>query len=219
MSLAVAALLALLTAPFLVHISTAEDLTGRAPLVLLSGPDRVTNVVADSSIFDDAAPIEAFLTAVDGEPPDWPAIYGTDGIGHDERLFALNRERDERRRANERLDQRMTFFWLGEISGIDGAGEGFRIAVGPKTIPTRWGVVRFKPENLPGNLLAIPDAEQRERLRADIGQGRTVEIQVAMTGTLVREESIIYDFAHEEAGRGMVMPVVWVKEIRYFMIR
>lgn len=46
-----------------------------------------------------------------------------------------------------------------------------------------------------------------------------MEIQVAMTGTLVREESIIYDFAHEEAGRGMVMPVVWVEEIRYFMIR
>ena len=219
MPFAVAVLLAILTAPFLLHISTAEDLSGRAPLVVLSGPERVTDVVADSSIFDNAAPIEAFLTAVDGAPPDWPAIYGADGVGHDERQFALNRQRDERRRPNERLDQRLTFFWPGEISGFAVAGEGFRIAVGPKTIPTRWGLVRFKPENLPGNLLAIPDAEQRERLRTDIRQGRTVEVQVAMTGKLVREESIIYDFAHEEPGRGMVMPVVWVEEIRYFMIR
>jgi len=216
---AVAVLLAILTAPFLLHISTAEDLSGRAPLVVLSGPEGVTDVVADSSIFDNAAPIEAFLTALDGAPPDWPSIYRTDGLGHDERLFALNRERDERRRPNERLDQRMTFFWPGEISGFDCTGEGFRIAIGPKSIPTRWGLVRFKPENLPGNLLAIPDAERRESLRSDIGHGKTVEVQVAMTGKLIREESIIYDFAHEEPGRGMVMPVVWVEEIRYFMIR
>lgn len=138
MSLALAALLALLTAPFLLHISTAEDLTGRAPLVLLPGPDRVANVVASSSIFDDAAPIEAFLTAVDGEPPDWPAIYGTDGTGHDERLFALNRERDERRRANERLDQRMTFFWLGGYPESTATGSVSPSAQRPSRLAGAW---------------------------------------------------------------------------------
>jgi hypothetical protein len=216
---AVAAFLVILTAAFWLQNPTARGFSGEAPLVSVSGPDRYTDVVADSLILDEAAPIEALLTDLDAAPPDWAAIYGTDGGGHDERLFALNRQRDERRRPAERLDRRVTFFWPGEISGLDGASEGFRIAIGPKIIPTRWGLVRFKPENLPGNLLAIPDSAQRERLRADVVRGKRIEVHVAMTGRLVQEESIIYDFAHEEPGRGMVMPVVWVEEIRYVMTR
>jgi hypothetical protein len=36
---------------------------------------------------------------------------------------------------------------------------------------------------------------------------------VLITGRLLPEESIIYDFAHDEPGHGMVMPVVRVEEI------
>jgi hypothetical protein len=199
--------------------STAGELSGQAPLIVLSGSDRVADAVAGSLMLDHAAPIEMFLTGLDGAPPDWTALYGIDGAGHDERLFALNRQRDERRRANERLDQRVTFFWPGQISGVDGAGEGFRIAVGPNIIPTRWGLVRFKPENLPANLTAVPSQEEHERVRAGVVGGASVDVQVVMTGRLVPEDSIIYDFAHEEPGRGMVMPVVWIEEIRYVITR
>ena len=218
MPFSVAAVVFILTAAWS-QSSTAEDLSGQAPLIVLSAPDRVADVVAGSLILDHPAIIEAFLTALDEAPPDWTAVYGIDGAGHDERLFALNRQRDERRRANERLDQRVTFFWPGEMSGVDGAGEGFRIAVGPQLIPTRWGLVRFKPENLPGNLTAVPTREGRERLGAGVVGGKRVEVLVAMTGRLVPEESIIYDFAHDEPGRGMVMPVVWIEEIRYVVTR
>lgn len=39
-----------------------------------------------------------------------------------------------------------------------------------------------------------------------------------MTGRLVPEESLIYDFAHEEPGRGMVMPVVRLERVDYLLI-
>jgi hypothetical protein len=218
MPFAVVAFLFICTAGWL-HGATVGELSGHAPLMVLSGSDRFADAISDSVILDDADPIEAFLTALDGAPPDWTVVYGMAGTGHDERLFALNRHRDELRRANERLDRRVTFFWPGQISGIDGDGDGFRIAVGPKIIPTRWGLVRFKPENLPGNLTAVPTREETERIRAGVAGGKTVDVQVAMTGKLVPEESIIYDFAHEEPGKGMVMPVVWIEEIRYAVRR
>jgi len=218
MPVAVAAVLFICTAAW-VHGSSAGELSGHAPLMVLSGSDRFADAVAGSVVLDDAGPIEAFLTALDGAPPDWTVVYGIDGAGHDERLFALNRQRDELRRANERLDRRVTFFWPGQISGFDDAGDGFRIAVGPKIIPTRWGLVRFKPENLPGNLTAVPTREEWQRIRAGVMDGKTVDVQVAMTGRVVPEESIIYDFAHEEPGMGMVMPVVWIEEIRYAVSR
>jgi hypothetical protein len=40
---------------------------------------------------------------------------------------------------------------------------------------------------------------------------------VAITGRLLPEESIIYDFAHDERGQGMVMPVVRVERVDYFV--
>jgi hypothetical protein len=42
-------------------------------------------------------------------------------------------------------------------------------------------------------------------------------VTVAMTGRLIPEESIIYDFAHEEPGQGMIMPVVRVQRIDYLL--
>jgi hypothetical protein len=42
---------------------------------------------------------------------------------------------------------------------------------------------------------------------------------VAMTGRLVPEESIIYDFAHEEPRLGIVMPVVRVERLDYVLVR
>jgi len=75
--------------------------------------------------------------------------------------------------------------------------------------------VRFKPEELPSNLTAIPDPGQRETLWRRIGQGQPVEVDVALTGKLIAQESLIYDFSHDEEGRGVIMPVVRIERIDF----
>jgi hypothetical protein len=49
--------------------------------------------------------------------------------------------------------------------------------------------------------------EQRER----------IEIDVAIIGRLIPEESIIYHFAHDEPGQGMVMSVMRVERVDYVL--
>ena len=38
-----------------------------------------------------------------------------------------------------------------------------------------------------------------------------------MTGHLITEESVIYDFSHEEEGQGLIMPVVEVEQVDYLL--
>jgi len=82
---------------------------------------------------------------------------------------------------------------------------------------TRWGQVRFKPESLPSELLAVPPPDLKESLRARVARGENVKVLVAMTGGLVQNEALIYDFAHEDPGQGMIMPMVRVERIDYFL--
>jgi hypothetical protein len=166
--------------------------------------------------------IEQFLDAVDGAPPDWSAIYGE---GHhdpriDERLFDLNRDRDAKRDGNKALQSRITFLWPGELSDYDAETGGFRVAIGPDVTATRWGLVRFKPEDIPGNLIAIPaDPITGKALRTSIEQHEPVEIKVAVTGKLTPEESVIYDFSHDGDGRGVIMPVVRIERVDFILAR
>lgn len=134
-----------------------------------------------------------------------------------DRLFEENRARDRLRAGSPALARRIAFVWEGVMTGYDPETGGFRLAVGPKVIPTAWGDVRFKPYGLPGGLIAVPSAGLREQLRARRAGGETVEVDLILTGRLIPEESIIYDFAHEQKGRGMVMPVVHVERIDYFL--
>jgi hypothetical protein len=85
-------------------------------------------------------------------------------------------------------------------------------------IVTRWGQVRFKPEGLPAELVAVPLLDLKESLHARVGRGETVKVYVAMTGRLVQNEALIYDFAHEDPGQGMVMPMVRVEQIDYLIL-
>jgi hypothetical protein len=39
---------------------------------------------------------------------------------------------------------------------------------------------------------------------------------VAMTGYVVSDEALIYDFGHEVRDQGMIMPIVRVEQIDYF---
>jgi hypothetical protein len=189
----------------------AQEADGIRPL-LTSGMNGLRQTLPnDTRLLASAHSIETFLSLVDGMPPDWDEVHGHGG--HDERLFALNRKRDQLREGRTKAAGLVTFFWDGELSNYDSRLGGFRVAIGPRMIPTRWGLVRFKPESLPSELVAVASLQTRNALR-----GRTkIEIIVAMTGRLLPQESIIYDFAHEEPGKGMVMPVVRIERLDYLL--
>lgn len=198
-----------------------QDLVGSRPLLTLE-PDKLPSLLpSDTHLLIEVGAIERFLDQLDGEPPDWAAVYGHGhhDPGHDDRLFTLNRERDAGRTGKPVLRWKVTFLWSGELSRYDPKTGGFSVAVGPKFTATRWGVVRFKPEDLPANLLAIPNPRLRESLRRKFERGQRIEIEVAMTGRLIPEESLIYDFSHDEEGRGLVMPVVRIERLEYLMLR
>jgi hypothetical protein len=168
-------------------------------------------------LLHDHVAIEKFLEALDGSPPNWAELHGKDGARHDEMLFALNRERDRLRAGRPALSERITFLWDGVLSSYDPDKAGFLVAVGPEVISTNWGLVRFKPESLYAELVAVPPPDLREPLRARVARGESVKVIVAMTGRLMPDEALIYDFAHEEPGQGMVMPMVRVERIDYLV--
>jgi hypothetical protein len=166
----------------------------------------------------DQAAIEQFLVELEDRPPEWATVYGQGHHDpeHDERLFALNRERDARRKGKAPLKWLIVFVWLGELSQFDDQREGFPIALGPRFNRTAWGDVRFKHEDVPATLLALAAGETAE-LTNRLRQGERVEIDVLMMGHLIEEESLVYDFSHEEEGRGLIMPVVRVESVEFVL--
>jgi hypothetical protein len=199
----------------------AEDALGTRPLLKNSRKDLHTLLPPDSHILVDPHSIEQFLDALDGTPPDWNVIYGHGhhDSGLDERLFALNRERDEKRTGKKPLQWTVVFLWSAEVSRYDPTTGGFHLAIGPIFTPTRWGVVRFKPEVVPSPLVAIPDPQTSVVLRRQLDAGRKVDIEVAMVGRLISDESLVYDFSHDEEGVGVIMPVVRVERVEYLLVR
>ena len=206
-------------------VFTAEgwsaELGGSSPLRYLNLDELDSILPPDATVLIRPASIEEFLTELDGEPPDWSAVYGHGhhDPGHDERLFALNRERDAKREGKQALLKQVVFTWSGALSRYDSVIGGFPIALGPKFIKTTWGMVRFKPEETPGNLSIATDASQQGFLEGLLKQHHPVEIDVVMTGRLIPEESIVYDFSHEEEGLGLIMPFVRVEQVDCVMFR
>ena len=101
----------------------SEDATGLRPL---ENETPLTDLRFHSSrrglhVLIKRSAIEAFLTALEGSPPDWATIYGHGhhDPGHDERLFNLNRERDAAREGNRVLNRHVAFVWPGELSRFD----------------------------------------------------------------------------------------------------
>jgi len=196
-----------------------EDGIGARPLLTIAPKDLYTILPPDSHILIDPRSIEQFLDALDGSPPDWGLVYGHGhhDPAHDERLFTLNRERDAKRAGRSTLRWRLAFAWVGELSSYKPELGGFPVALGPMFIKTRWGMVRFKPEEVPSNLVAIADAVQRDRLQQQLEAGKSVEIDVVMIGKLIPEESIMYDFSHDEEGLGLIMPFVRIERVDFVM--
>jgi len=199
----------------------AEDALGTRPLLTIARKDLHTILPPDCHILIDPHSIEQFLDALDGNPPNWDVVYGH---GHhdpdyDERLFTLNRERDAKRAGKKALRWTVVFLWSAELSRYDPTTGGFNLAIGPILTPTRWGVIRFKPEEVPGNLVVIPDPSTREVLQRQINAGRKIDIEIAMMGRLIPEESLVYDFSHDEEGVGIIMPVVRIERVEYLSAR
>lgn len=199
----------------------AEDALGMRPLLTIARKDLHTILPPDCHILIDPHSIEQFLDALDGNPPNWDVVYGH---GHhdpnyDERLFTLNRERDAKRAGKKALRWTVVFLWSAELSRYDPTTDGFNLAIGPILTPTRWGVIRFKPEEVPSNLIVIPDPSTRDILQRQINAGRKIDIEIAMMGRLTAEESLVYDFSHDEEGVGIIMPVVRIERVEYLSAR
>ena len=178
----------------------------------------LASLPAQTHLLLDQQSIEQFLVELDGAPPDWATVYGQGhhDPGHDERLFALNRERDARREGKAPLEWLIAFVWLGELSGFDEQEGGFRVVLGPKFNRTAWGEVRFKHEDLPSTLIALA-GQGTAKLRTRIQQGTPAPVAVLITGRLIPEESLMYDFSHEAEGLGLIMPVVRVEAVDFVL--
>lgn len=198
----------------------AEDAVGARPLQTVTPKDLHRILPPGSHALIDPRSIEQFLDALDGSPPDWVSIYGHLDPDHDERLFTLNRERDAKRTGNPVMNRLITFVWFGELSRYDAEAGGFRVVLGPKLTPTRWGVVRFKYQydDLRGDLVAKTSTGLRGELEQRLARGESVDITVAMTGRLIPEESVVYDFSHDQAGLGVIMPIVKVERLDYLLM-
>ena len=218
-SLSVIAVVLLIMGP--IGEGRAEEGIGTSPLLTIAPKDLHRILPPDSHLLIDPHSIEQFLDALDGAPPAWAMVYGHghQDPEHDERLFMLNRERDAKRAGKEALTWLVAFLWSGELSRYEPEVGGFTIAMGPIFTPTRWGMVRFKAEDLPGNLVAIPGAAERDRLRRQVEAGQKVEIAITIIGRLIPEESMVYDFFHDEEGLGLIMPVVRVERVEYLLAR
>lgn len=179
-------------------------------------PAALASLPAGSHLLLHREPIEQFLAALDGSPPNWAQVYGRGhhDPGHDDRLFALNRQRDALREGKAPLGWLITVSWLGELSRFDEAEGGFRVALGPKSIRTAWGEVRFKHEDLPATLIASAGAATAD-FQARLQRGERIEIDVLLCGRLIPEESLVYDFSHEVEGLGLIMPVVRVEDVAF----
>lgn len=213
-------MLAALVASFLLVATPSlgvDEVAGIGAIESLSSLQFAATLPKEVQFLDDALVIERFLESLDGQPPDWSILYGQGhhDPGLDDRLFQLNRERDRRRAGNPALTRRVAFRWSGELSRFDPHTGGFSVAVGPVVTATGWGQVRFKPDDLPGNLQAVPAADSLDRFQRELAAGHVVDISVIVIGRLIPEESIIYDFSHEQDGLGLIMPVVRAEELRY----
>jgi hypothetical protein len=203
----------------LTSLAWAEDLDGKGPLRSWPLNTLRLHVPSDVHLMTERSAVEALLSALDDRPPDWATVYGRGhhDSGHDDRLFALNRERDARREGRPALSWPVAFLWSGTLSAYDAEAGGYPVALGPKFIRTSWGLVRFKPEEAPGNLVAVPDAGQRTRIQALMAKGGSVEIEVLMIGRLIPNESLVYDFSHDEDGLGLIMPFVQVERVELIL--
>ena len=164
-----------------------------------------------------AADQERFLNELEKQPPDWNQLHDPPGQELGARLFDFNRQRDALREGHPLMSQRVAFWWSGVLGDYQEAHRGFSVVMGPEFTKTTWGLVRFKPLQLPHEMVAVPSAAGLRTLLDRHAKGEHVEIGILFTGTLLPWESIIYAFSHDGEKQGLIMPVVQVDGVRYFL--
>ncbi len=162
--------------------------------------------------------IEPFLEKLEGTPPNWNHLQHPDITEQSERLFQLNRERDSARlKKRAILQQPVAFLWGGILRQYLPDHLGFSIALGPELTKTSWGIIRFKPVDLPDRLIAVAPPDRRPSILARQRSQESIEIVVVCIGTLIADESLIYGFSHDGDHAGMILPVVSVEKLIYIL--
>ncbi len=180
--------------------SSVETLIPSSTRLLITGQDQVI-----------------FLTEIEKSPPTWETLHDQPGEERGTRLFAFNRARDDARANHPALKQHIAFFWSGILRQFDSEHQGFRVAMGPVRTKTPWGTVRFKPVNLPSEMIAVPGKRLVQPLSEKITRGEKIEIHILFTGFLAPNESLMYAFSHENSDQGMILPFVRIDGVQYIL--
>ena len=205
--------------PWLSNVFSQTDGNyGVQPLLELGGQPIHDLIPASIQPLILSGEIEQFLQKLEGVPPNWTQLRHSDITQQSERLFQFNRQRDKARAAkNAILEKPIAFLWAGILRHYLPEYQGFSLALGPELIHTSWGIIRFKPINLPDYLVATPSLDVRKQLLPRQERGELIEIVVVCIGTLVPDESLIYGFSHDGHQKGMILPVVSVQNILYIL--
>jgi len=198
--------------------SQIDSNIGIQPLLELDGQSIHGLIPASSQYLILSGEIEQFLQKLESTPPDWTQLRHSDITRQSERLFQFNRQRDKARAAkNAILEKPVAFLWAGILRQYLPEYQGFSLALGPELTHTSWGIIRFKPLDLPNYLVAVPSLALRKELLVRQKQGEHIEIVVICIGALVPDESLIYGFSHDGHQKGMILPVVSIQNILYIL--
>jgi len=210
-------LFVLISLGFPLHQVSGHESPGVAPLVPLSAQFPYSLLKADIRPLFSPSEQESFLEEIEGLAPDWEDLHDHEGEESGERLFHFNRQRDKVRDQHPLLQQQIAFLWSGLLRHYQVSRQGFTVALGPTLIQTQWGIIRFKPVELPDVMVAVPPRPLQEPIRKGIEVGEEINIHILFIGRLQPNESIIYGFSHDGRKQGMIMPVVRVEAVKYFL--
>ncbi len=189
---------------------------GIRSLQVLAKP--INTVIPSGVTFIDAPNIaEAFLTNLEGHPPDWKFLFGKNVDERYDRLFDESEKRDARRVGNANLDQPIAFLWDGFLTTVRDDKPGFAVSIGPRKIQTSWGIVRFKIAMLPFEMTAMPSSVVLETIKQKRARKEEVAIFILFQGKLLPEESLMYDFSTAKEGEGMILPIVNITKVDYLL--
>ncbi|MGE0472850.1 MAG: hypothetical protein AB7P17_04385 [Nitrospirales bacterium] len=197
---------------------TSDKSIGIQPLQDLKGASLSSIVPASSRPLLTAPELEAYLRQLEGTQPPWDQLSSHDMTEQSERLFQFNRSRDEiREHKHALLQQPIAFVWGGELRQFHEEHQGYTVALGPEIIHTAWGLIRFKPRDIPDNMMAKIPPERKAAILDKLDNLETKEIGVLFMGTLVESESIMYAFSHDGDHEGMILPVVNITALKYYL--
>lgn len=190
---------------------------GVKPLLLTDGKPLSSFVPEGTLFLNDPETLDKFLKKLEGSPPDWKFLFGSNVDERYDRLFDETEKRDAARIGNATANQTLAFLWEGDLTSYRPEHKGFGVAIGPSQIPTAWGIIRFKIANQPSEMVAIPPSSLLEVLQNKRLHHEQVGITILFIGKLIPEESLMYDFSTVKEGEGMILPIVNLTQIEYLL--